>query len=173
MVEFDFFKKKEKNNEDEFMNKIYSRRSFINKLDFNCEYLNKYLIECIMAYLSSIYKQNSSLCKKYLSQIFFENTHKEIEDNKKRFKYSKSYINIVNAELQNQTIETINYVSHIVISVEVAAIYNQQNIFTGTIKKIEENYEESIEFIFENNGWKINNILKQNYKSINDTIIKF
>ena len=69
--------------------------------------------------------------------------------------------------------ESINYVSYITIKIEVVITYNRKNLFTGTIKKIKEIYTEDIVFNQKDNSWKINNILNQNFKLMEDDIIKF
>jgi len=165
------FKKDTENND--LINQIYSNQDFTNKLDFNVDYLNKYLLECINSYLLAIYKQNSLLCEKYLTESFFKITHQEIEKDKKRFEYSNSNIKILKADFGKQIMESINYVSYITIKIEVVITYNRKNLFTGTIKKIKEIYTEDIVFNQKDNSWKINNILNQNFKLMEDDIIKF
>jgi hypothetical protein len=173
---FNFFKRRDKNETKDskgIMDKLHERQTVINKLDFNFEHLNKYLLKCIASYLSAIYKQNPSLCEKYVTADFYENLCHDIDKSKNIFKYSNDYVNIVKAELEDQKIESVNYISSITIKIEVTAVYHRQNLFTGTIKKIEEIYTESILFKFDDNGWKIFNILNQNFKLMNDdTIIR-
>lgn len=172
---FDFFKRnnKEDTPSNNIMDKLHERQNIGSKLDFNYEHMNKYLSKCITSYLSAIYKQNPSLCQKYVTKSFYNSLLKEIEENKKIFRYSHDFVNIVSAELEDQEIETVNYISSITIKVEVTAVYHRENIFTGTIKKIEEAYSESIVFKFDDNGWKIDQILNQNFKLMNDdTVIR-
>lgn len=170
---FDFLKRNKEDDEGtkNIMDKLHERQTVINKLDFNFEHLNKYLLKCIAAYLSAVYKQDPSLCEKYVTTDFYQGLCQDVQKNKNIFKYSNDFVNIVKAELEDQQIESVNYISSITIGVEVTAVYHRQNIFTGTIKKIEEIYTESIQFKFDDNGWKINSILNQNYKLMNDDII--
>jgi len=175
---FNFFRRRtedETKNKDSkgIIDKLHERQTVVNKLDFNFEHLNKYLLKCIASYLSAIYKQDPSLCEKYVTAEFYKELCKDIEKNRSIFKYSNDYVNIVKAELEDQQIESVNYISSITIKIEVTAVYHRQNIFTGTVKKIEEIYTESILFKYDDNGWRISNILNQNFKLMNDdTIIR-
>lgn len=173
---FNFFKRRDEDETKDsngFMDKLYEHQTVTSKLDFNFEHLNKYLLKCIASYLSAIYKQDPSLCEKFVTTDFYQNVCNDINKNRNIFKYSNDYVNIVKAELEDQEIESVNYISSITIKVEVTAVYHRQNIFTGTIKKIEEIYTESILFKFDENGWKISNILNQNFTLMNDdTIIR-
>lgn len=171
---FKFIKKKEEHmpeENDNIIDKLQENNTVINKLDFNVDYLNRYLIECITAYFSAIYKQDPLLCQKYVTENFYKSLCKDVEENKKIFKYSNDNINIEKAELVEQKIESVNYISSIVINVKISAVYHRQHIFTGTVKKIEEVYEESILFKNSDNGWKIDNIISQNFIYVNDDII--
>lgn len=173
---FNFLKRRDEDgakDSNELMDKLHERQTVTSKLDFNFEHLNKYLLKCIASYLSAIYKQDPSLCEKFVTTDFYQTICHDIDKNKSIFKYSNDYVNIVKAELEDQQIESVNYISSITIKVEITAVYHRQNIFTGTIKKIEEIYTESILFKFDENGWKISNILNQNFTLMNDdTIIR-
>ncbi|QUH21944.1 hypothetical protein [Alkaliphilus sp. B6464] len=159
-----------KNNND-ILQKLQNKQNVYSKLDFNYEHLNKYLSKCIGSYLSSIYRQDISVSKKYLTDDCLEKTIKEIDETKKLFKYSNEYVNIISAELESQSIQSINYISHITIKVEIAAVYHRENIFTGTVKKIEELYTESIIFEYKDTGWKMAGVLNQNFIKMNDEVI--
>lgn len=160
-----------KSNND-IMAKLQEQQNIYSKLDFNPEHMNKYLSKCITSYLSAIYKQNPQECKKYVTDDYYKTVLNEIEKSAKLFRHTDEIINITSAELQDQIIESVNYVSEITIKVSISAIYHRENIFTGTIKKIEESYTESIVFKFMDNGWRISNIVNQNYINMNESIIK-
>lgn len=169
-----FFKRKKDSSSDSvdnLMEKLQENQTVINKLDFNVEHLNKYLIKCIAAYLSAVYKQNPALCEHYTTETFYKTLCHDIKENKRIFEYSNDYVNIIKAELKDQEIESVNYISSITINVKVSAVYHRRNIFTGTIRKIEEIYEESIMFKFDDDGWKIDKIINQNFIHLSDDTI--
>jgi len=165
--------KKEEATHNNLMGKLQERQTVINKLDFNFEHLNKYLLKSIAAYLSAVYKQNPSLCEKFVTEKFYQQMTRDMEENKRIFRYSNDFVNIVKAELADQEIESVNYISSITINVRVSAVYHRQNIFTGTIRKIEEVYDERIQFAFKDDGWRIDKIINQNFIHMgDDTIIR-
>ena len=87
---FDFLKRKNKEEIKEskdMMDRLHESQTVINKLDFNFEHLNKYLLKCIATYLSAIYKQEPSLCEKFVTTNFYESLCRDINKNKSIFKY--------------------------------------------------------------------------------------
>ena len=164
-----------KGNSNSILDQVYEKNmSFSSKLDFNFEHMNKYLSKCMFNYLWSIYRLNPDIAKRYITSNFNKMLVEKIEKEKRLYNYTNDIIEILNAEMIDQVIESVNYISKVVIRIKVKSLYYRENIFTSSIKEIREIYSIDIEFKYTDNGWLINNVFNQNYEMFyDDKVIKY
>ena len=149
---------------NDILDRLYESNSdFRKKLDFNVEHLNQYLIKSFKSYLDAIYKQDPSLCQKYVSPRLLENIIIEIEDTNQTSKYSNQSIELLEANLEKQSIETINYISYILIKFKVYVSYNKTNLYIKNTKTIEELFTINALYKNTDNGWIIDKITEKRY----------
>ena len=164
----DFFKKKDDNSTHEekpisLMDKLSEQEKTLNLFDFNPEYLNMYFLKCINSYLESRYWLDISKGGIYLS----ENCKEQISVDIAKYKlYSENLnvrIELLSADLIRQDIQSINYISDLLMNITVRIHYYSQNIYNKLQTYKEEYFSQNIWFHFENNGWVVEKYFERNF----------
>lgn len=154
--------------EDDIKSKLYESNTFLNKLDFNVEYLNKYIVKMINAYLNGRYNQDISLCDKYLSDNCTNALKNDISRDLQYSKYSNAKITINSIDIIKQNIQSVNYVSDIVMNIKIRVIYHKENLYTEVIREVIEEYTQKLWFIFGEKGWILEKYYSREFTYYND-----
>lgn len=169
-----FFNNKEddsnniKEEKKDIKSKLYEQSNFMNKLDFNVEYLNKYIVKMINSFLQARYTHNIEVCNKYLSKHCKELLQNDIKKDTQYSKFNNVNINIKNISIIQQNIQSVNYISDLIIEVKVNVEYERENIYTNAIRYIIEEYSQKLWFIFADKGWILEKYYERNFSIYND-----
>lgn len=144
------------NNEkkDDIQSKIYEQTNIMTKLDVNIELLNKHFVKCIESYFKSRYLLDISYSEKFISESLKEQLIKNIKCDKRYLRNKDLIILIESIDLISQNMESVNYVSDLLMNIRVKISYIRENIFNECFTKIEEEFSQDI--WFKNiDGWLI------------------
>lgn len=153
--EEDINKEKRDLDNKDIKSKIYEKNNILTKLDFNVELLNKHFVKCIENYLKSRYLLDISYSEKYISDIYKKELLKGINEDKKYLQNKDLNILIKSIDLISQNMESVNYVSDLLMNIKVKISYTKENIYTNCFTKIEEEFSQDIWFKNIDKGWFI------------------
>lgn len=131
------------------------------KLDINIEMVQRALAKVIFGYYKALYYQDISYAEGYVDNSFKRYLINTIQKDSKFFKNSNVVINIKNATLKNQTIETINYIKDLTFVVNIAIQYKRENKISCERYLINTDYTEELLFKNYEDGWKLSKVLLQ------------
>ncbi len=165
----DFFKKKgDKNPKEEkhvsLLDKLSQQEKTLNLFDFNPEYLNMYFLKCINSYLESRYFLDISRSGIYLSENCKKQLTVDIEKHKLYSNNINIKIQILSVDITKQDIQSINYISDLLMRIKVKISFTQQNIYTKLQTFVEEHFSQNIWFHNENNGWVIEKYFEREFE---------
>lgn len=153
---------------NDVLSKLYANNTIATKLDFNVEFLNKYLVKTINSFLEGRYNQDIKLCEKYLS----DNCKKKfLSDINKTLEYSKflnPIINIKSIDIVSQNIQSVNYISDMVININIEVIYHNKNIFTECVIEVVEKFTQKLWFLYSEKGWILEDYYAREFSYFND-----
>lgn len=162
----------ETENEISIKDKIYKNTSFMDRIDFNINLLNDYIIKAINSFLKGKYFQDINICKKYLSNSCIETLKKDIQEEKQYYLFKDPIINIVNINIIDQNIKSVNFVSDIILEIEVSITYKKENIYTNILSLIIEEYKQNLWFTLSEKGWILEKYFERNFKTNESKIIE-
>lgn len=135
--------------------KIYEQNNILNKLDFNVELLNNHFVKCIENYLKSKYMLDISYSEKFISESCKEDLLLYIKKNKNYIKNKDVTINIIKIDLISQNMQSINYVSDLLMNIIVEVFYVKEDIYINFFTEIIEHFSQNIWFKNIDKGWFI------------------
>lgn len=143
----------EKVDKNDIKSKLYEKNTILNKLDFNVELLNKHFVKCIEIYLKCRYFLDISFSDKYLSENCKNKLIIDIDRDKQYIENKDINIELKSINIISQDMQSVNYISDLIMNIEVDVSYSQQNIYTDAYVKIKEYFEQEIWFKCNDKGW--------------------
>lgn len=148
---------------------LYENSTVMDKLDFNIDFLNAYLVKAINNFLNSRYEYNIKLCEKYLSSNCKNELIEDINKDAAKYNLSNCNIEIKSIEILSQNIQSVNYISDLIIEIKTHANYHKENIITKIIREVDEEYVQKLWFsLGDGKGWVINKYYNRDYAYSND-----
>ena len=141
------------------------------KLEYDPQIFKKVFSKIIYSYYNAIFYQNPKELEKVCDNLFIEKTTKIINKDSKYYKNSAIALNIVSANLVNQTIETLAFIKDISMKVNVVVKYERRNLLTNEITLIELNFTDQLLIKNYEEGWLLSAIEGREYHTNNSTEI--
>ena len=148
-----------------------------NVLDFNPKLINTVFIGKITDFLKGWYQQNEFIVKEHTTTELFYKTKRQIERFSAFATNSDITIKINKARLVEQRVETVTFVSEVVIRCEADIGYKRTNNDNGDSILYFKKAEMDFLLTHDDDGWKIADIRRQlyiceEYKVLKDDFLK-
>lgn len=158
--------KKKKNNETEITLPVN------NALDFNPKLINTVFIGEIADFLKGWYQQNEFIIKEHVTTELFYKIKRQITRFSAFATNSDITVQINKARLVEQRVETVTFVSEVVIRCEADIGYKRTNNENGDSILYFKKAEMDFLLTHDDDGWKIADIRRQRYINEEFKILK-